>query len=398
MIEEMEIAKRVVSMAPSRTLALKAQADSLAAKGEDIVDLGVGQPDFDVPAPFLDAMIAALKAGKTRYSAAKGLGTLRKILAQRYKRKWGASGDPEGVLISAGAKSALFHLIGATVNPGDEVIIPSPYWVSYPAMVQIWGGVPRFLPTQEDSGFLPTPEDLEDRIREGTKGLILNSPCNPSGAVIPKESLVKIVEIAAEHKLWIIFDECYEPYVYENAKHISLPAIWGPLKGRGAVVHSGSKIFATTGLRIGWAVADPKWIAKAGTIQSHSISNVPVATQEGLIAALAQEKELFEGILERYDERRKIIIAGLNSVPGLRPITPHGGFFIMVEAFGLMRKLGFLDTETLSQHLLKEAGVLTIPGSAFGQEGYLRLSYPLAPERIQLGMDRLRKAAEQPPN
>ncbi len=348
---------------PSRLLDLIAQGQQLKKAGVDFVDLGPGQPDFPVPRLILEATAKALEEGHTYYSPVPGIADLRDAVAERYNRRCGARYTQANVMVTAGAKGALYHIIGSHMDQGEEVIVPSPYYVSTPEIVKLWGGTPRFLPCRLENGFLPDPGEIASLVGPATRGIVLNSPCNPTGAVIPKALLASVLELAASKGLFVIMDECYDRYVYPPAEYATVPHVHPEAELPFYIAGSFSKTFSMTGYRLGYAVGPAKGIAEACKVQSHSMNGVTTFAQFGGLAALRNEE-------------------ALSTLPGISFREPDGAFYVFPDVRGLMERAGVATSDELAVRLLKEAGVMVIPGSALGQEGFVRISFAVPEEQI----------------
>ena len=375
------------NISPSPTLAVDAKAKALLAAGEDVCSFAAGEPDFDTPGHIKDASIAALKAGKTKYSPTPGIEPLRQAVVERYAAEYGLKAVPAQVIVSPGGKFNCYLGILATCSPGDEVIVPAPYWVSYPEMVKLSGATPKFVLCDDRTGFKLTPAQLTAAITPKTRLLILNSPSNPTGAVYTRAELAALVEVAVRHNLYLLSDEMYEHLVYDGVKPTCVATLSPEAEARAIIIAGFSKTYAMTGWRIGTTLA-PLPIAKAITeLQSQMTSNVTTFTQYGALAAL-KEKEKTQAalapMLEAFDRRRKNLHAELNRIPGIRCLLAQGAFYLFpnISSFGLK------DVEFCSR-LLETEKVAAVPGSAFGAEGYLRLSYATSDEIIAKGVARL---------
>lgn len=375
------------NVAPSPTLAIDAKAKALKAAGEDVCGFAAGEPDFDTPEHIKEAAIAALKAGKTKYGPTPGIPELRKAVVERYAAEYGLVAKPEQVVVSPGGKFNCYLGLLATCSPGDEVIVPAPYWVSYPEMVKLAGATPRFVLADDRTGFRLTPELLEPAIGPRTKVLILNSPSNPTGAVYTRAELEAIVAVAMKHNLYILSDEMYEHLLYDGAKPTCVATLSKEAEARTITVAGFSKTYAMTGWRIGTTLA-PLPIAKAiAELQSQMTSNVATFNQYGALAALTQKENTAAALttmLTAFDRRRKLLHASLNAIPGITCLLAQGAFYLFpnISSFGLS------DTEFCTR-LLDTEKVAAVPGSSFGAEGYLRLSYATSDTIIQKGVERL---------
>jgi aspartate aminotransferase len=375
------------NVSPSPTLAIDAKAKALMAGGEDVCSFAAGEPDFDTPVHIKDAAISALKAGKTKYAPTPGIEPLRAAIAARYATEYGYTVAPSQVVVSPGGKYSCYIGLLAVCNPGDEVIIPTPYWVSYPEMVKLTGATPRFLETSDKTGFKIQPAQLEAAITPRTKVLCFNSPSNPTGAVYSRAEIEAIVAVAVKHNLYILSDEMYEHLLYDGATATCIATLSPDAAARTITVAGFSKTYSMTGWRLGTLVA-PAPIAKAvAELQSQMSSNATTFAQYGALAAL-QEKEkttaALKEMLAAFDRRRKHLHAELNKIPGIACLLAQGAFYL----FPNISRFGLKDTEFCAK-LLEQEKVAAVPGSAFGAEGYLRLSYATSDEIIAKGITRL---------
>jgi aspartate aminotransferase len=377
------------NVSPSPTLAVDAKAKALQAAGEDVCGFAAGEPDFDTPEHIKEACVAALKAGKTKYAPTPGIEPLRQALADKYLADYGLKYAPKQFVVSPGGKFSCYLTILATCSPGDEVIIPAPFWVSYPEMVKLAGATPKMVLADDTTGFKLTPAQLEAAITPKTRLLILNSPSNPTGAVYTKAELEAITEVALRHNLYIMSDEIYEHLTYDGAKHHSPASFSKEAEARTIIVSGFAKTYSMTGWRLGTLVA-PAPIAKAcAELQSQMSSNATTFAQFGAVAAL-KEKEKTQAalamMLAAFDRRRKFLHAELNKIDGISCLLAQGAFYL----FPNISKFGMKDLDFCNR-LLDEEKVAAVPGSAFGAEGYLRLSYATSDEIIAKGVARLAK-------
>ncbi len=375
------------NVSPSPTLAVDAKAKALQAAGEDVCGFAAGEPDFDTPEHIKEACIAALKGGKTKYAPTPGIEPLRQAIVDRYLAEYGLKAAPSQVIVSPGGKYNCYLGVLATCSPGDEVIVPAPYWVSYPEMVKLAGATPKFVLADDRTGFRLTPAMVEAAITPRTKLLILNSPSNPTGAVYTRQELEAIVAVAIKHNLYILSDEMYEHLVYDGVKPTCIATLSKEAEARTITVAGFSKTYAMTGWRIGTTLA-PAPIAKAiSELQSQMSSNVTTFAQYGALAAL-KEKEKTSAALKlmmtAFDRRRKFLHAELNKIPGITCLLAEGAFYLFPNISGF----GLSDIEFCNR-LLDQEKVAAVPGSAFGAEGYLRLSYATGDDIIQKGVTRL---------
>ncbi|MBI4626683.1 MAG: pyridoxal phosphate-dependent aminotransferase [Verrucomicrobia bacterium] len=375
------------NISPSPTLAVDGKAKALQAAGEDVCGFAAGEPDFDTPDHIKEACIVALRAGKTKYAPTPGIEPLRQAIVERYGAEYGLKATTAQVIVSPGGKFSCYLGVLATCSPGDEVIIPAPYWVSYPEMVKLAGATPIFVLADDKTGFRLTPAMVEAAITPRTRLLILNSPSNPTGAVYSRVELEAIVAVALKHNLYILSDEMYEHLVYDAAKPTCVATLSKEAEVRTITVAGFSKTYAMTGWRIGTTLA-PLPIAKAiSELQSQMTSNVATFAQYGALAALKEKEKTAAAVktmLTAFDRRRKLLHAALNRIPGISCLLAEGAFYLFpnVSSFGL-KDLEFCN------RLLDQEKVAAVPGSAFGAEGYLRLSYATSDEIIQKGVTRL---------
>jgi aspartate aminotransferase len=395
------LAERMKSLAPSSTLAVQAKAKELRARGVDVISFGAGEPDFDTPERIKDAAIQAMKRGQTKYTEVGGIPELKAALCTKFQRDNDLKFEPSEVMVSVGGKHTLFNLFTATLNPGDEVVVPSPYWVSYPEQVRLVGGVPVFVTTDEATGF-----DLDlDRVRAAitarTKIVVVNSPNNPTGAVFSRPKLEAIARLAVERDLLVLSDECYEPMTYEG-RHFSVAQLGPEVKARTLIVNTCSKAYAMTGWRIGLA-AGPRELIRAMTdVQSQVTSNPSSIAQWAAVEALSGPQDDVAKMAAEFDRRRRLIVTGLNALPGVSCVMPKGAFYVFPNVSGLFgqRAPAFegvaaktLRTSTdVTEFLLTRALVAVVPGVDFGSDAHVRLSYATSTELIRQGLDRMAAA------
>lgn len=385
------LTRRVRDIHISPTLAVANRALEMIAAGIDVVDFAPGEPDFRTPSSVAEAGKKAIERGFTKYTSNNGTRALRDAIASRYERRWGARVSYENVIAGTGGKQELFNVILSLVEPGDEVIIPSPYWVSFPDQVQFAGGVPVFARTQPPV-FRPTFEAIEAVATERTRGVIINSPCNPTGAVIEEAELEKIIEWCAARDAFVLFDETYEFFVYHGTKHVSAMRWYNDHPETVMAVNSMSKTFAMTGWRLGWAVGHPAIIAAASKIQSHSTSNPSSISQAAAVEALTGEHPEVEQMHQAYSERRSFIVPALNRIDGLCCSDPDGAFYVFPQVKGLFGKGKIHDSNSFAEFLLEEARVAVVPGIAFGSDENVRISYATSMDRIREGVRRIEAA------
>lgn len=376
----MELSRRVLSVAPSVTLAISAKAKEMQAKGVDVISLSAGEPDSDTPEFIKEAAVTALKTGFTKYTPATGTLELRKAVAAKLSRDQGLSFPPEQIIVSTGAKHAIFNVLFALLNESDEVLIPSPYWLSYPEMVTVLGGRSVFLETSEAAGFKLTPEILKKKIGPKSKALILNSPSNPTGAVYTKEELRALIPILKEVPgLVILSDEIYEKLIFDGRKHISIASLDSQMAARTVVVNGLSKAYAMTGWRLGYAACPTKKLADAvAGIQSHSTSNATSFAQAGGVVALEKGEEEARKLCRVFEKRRDLFLQRISAIHPLKPFRPEGAFYLFVNSKGTG-----LDSVRLAERLLEEAHVAVVPGKPFGSDDHIRLSFATSEQNLE---------------
>ncbi|OCL25342.1 aspartate aminotransferase [Orenia metallireducens] len=385
----MRLSARVQGIANSPTLAITAKAKALKEEGREIISLGAGEPDFETPAHVKEAAIKAIEEGFTTYTATVGIQELREAICSSCKAERGLEYTSDQVIVSSGAKSSLFNAIQALVDEGDEVILPAPYWVSYPEQIKFAGGNPVVVETSEDNKFKMTVAEFKAAITDKTKLVIINSPSNPTGAVYTKDELEGIAQIAVEKDIFIISDEIYRKVSY-NQDVVSIATLGEEVKERTIIIDGVSKAYAMTGWRIGYAIGPKEVIKAMGRLQSHSTSNANSIAQKASLAAIAGTQEPTHEMVEAFKARRDIITDGINNIKGLKVGRPEGSFYIFVNVKELLGK-EIKDDYQLVEMLLEEAGVATVPGSAFGMAGYIRLSYATSEAEINEAIKRIAK-------
>lgn len=379
-------------MPVSPTLAVLNKATELINQGIDVVDFGPGEPDFATPRLIGDAGKRAIDQGFTKYTNALGTKALRDAIAARYNQRYGTHISTEHVIAGNGGKQELFNLMMALVGEGDEVIIPSPYWVSFPDQVSFAGGRPVFAPTSRANFFRPTLDEIEAVASERTRGVIINSPCNPTGAVISEREIERIADWCASRGLFLVFDETYEFFVYGSNRHSSAMQWFEKYPQTVIIVNSMSKTFAMTGWRLGYAVAHPEIISALGRIQSHSTSNPSSIAQVAALEALRSDPAVVREMYDAYSARRQYIVPAINAIEGLRCNEPDGAFYIFPEVKQFFGRGGIRDSQSFATYLLDEARVAVVPGSAFGADDYVRISYATSMDRLREGVKRIAAA------
>jgi aspartate aminotransferase len=382
----MKLAARLEQVTPSLTLAISAKAKALRADGVDVCSFSAGEPDFDTPVHIREAAKAALDAGKTRYGAAAGEPQLREAIAHKLQTDNLLCYGAENVVVTNGGKQSLYNLIMAMIEPGDEVIIPSPFWLSYPEMVKLAGGTPVLVPTTLESGYKISPEQLKQAITPKTKLFIYNSPSNPTGMVYTADEVRALAAVVVETGIWVVSDEIYEKILYDGAQHLSMGAASPEVFERTITSNGFAKAYAMTGWRIGYLAASPELVKAVVSIQGHSTSNVCTFAQYGAIAALEGSQDCVAEMLAAFTERRKFMLEALNAMPGLACPKPDGAFYMFAD----ISKTGLKSLE-FCNGLLDDYQVAAVPGIAFGADDCIRLSYATDMGTIQKGMDRLAK-------
>ena len=379
----MEISARAAQLTPSLTLSIDSKAKAMKAEGIDVCGFGAGEPDFDTPDHIKAAAIAALEAGFTKYTPSGGLPELRQAIAEKLEADNQLKYRPSQIVVSSGAKHSCYNAILATCQAGDEVLIPSPYWVSYPDMVRLAGAEPVIVQTTERNGWKMRASDFENAMTPRTKMLILNSPGNPTGAVYTREELEGIVEVAAEEDIYILSDEIYEKLIYDDVKHVSIASLSQEAYDLTITVNGFSKAYAMTGWRLGYMAA-PEAVAKAAdNIQSHSTSHPCSFAQRGAVAALKGDQQPLLDMRDEFSMRRNYMFDRITKIPNITAVRPEGAFYILVN----ISQLG-LSSQNFADRLLSKANVAVVPGIAFGDDRTVRLSYATSIDVIKKGLDR----------
>jgi len=380
-------------MQASSTLAAMQAAEALRAEGADVVDFGAGEPDFDTPQNVKDAAAAAMQAGKTKYTATGGTRELQQAIIDFYAQAFGARFERGEVMATSGGKQAIFNAVVTLINPGDEVLIAKPYWVTFPEVVIFAGGIPVFIET-EDTGFVLSVEQVAAAITPRTKLIILNSPCNPSGRVIPPAEFQKIMELLHDRGIYVITDECYLRFVYPPAEVFSAASLPAELRSKLCVAGSFSKTYAMTGWRVGYALAPREWTRQMLTVQGHSTSNTNSIAQAAAVEALTGPQESVGEMLAEYTKRRAWLLNALRQIPGLSCNEPEGAFYAFPSVQSFLQ--GELKTSAdFASRLLREEHTVVTDGAAFGAEGYLRISYATSMEQLTEGITRISRFVER---
>jgi aspartate aminotransferase len=394
--KSMKLAKRLQTIQPSPTLAISAKAKALRSQGVAVIDLGVGEPDFDTPIEIKEAAIQAIHQGWTKYTPAGGLTELKVAICNKLKRENGLDYEPKQIIVSCGAKHSLFNLCEVLFEEGDEVLIPAPYWVSYVDQVSFHQATPVILPTRIEDGFRLVPEDLERAITPRSRALILNTPCNPTGAAYERERLEAIAKIAVRHRLLIIADEIYEKITYDGFEHVSIASLNKEVKELTLVVNGVSKSYAMTGWRIGYTAGSAEIVEAMEIVQSQSTSNPTTISQKAALAALQSSPIPLKEMLEAFDQRRRYGVERLNRIPGVTCFSPPGAFYLFPDLssyYGCSFKGKRIQNSTdLVEYLLEQAQIALVPGGAFGSDQHVRISYATSLENLKEAMDRMERA------
>jgi aspartate aminotransferase len=386
------LSRRAAALAPSSTAAVARKAKALAAQGVDVVDLGLGEPDFSTPDFVGRAGIAAIETGRTKYTDVAGEPELRDAIAEKYRREHGVAISRENVLVTAGAKQAVFNACQVLFEAGDEVALFSPYWVSFPEMVRLSGAAPLLVPTELETHWKPTAADLAEHATERTRGVVLNSPNNPTGAVVDPEELEGVVGWCAANDACLIFDETYDRFLFDGRPHASAASFWEDHSDRIVITGAASKTWAMTGWRLGWVVASRELVNAMASYQSHSTSNASSISQRAALAALSdpvRTDDVVAQMLAEYARRRQAMIAGLTAVSGIRCLSPEGAFYAFADVSALYGSREVGGSAEFCERLLLEAGVAAVPGDAFGADDCVRFSFATSPDAIEEGVRRI---------
>lgn len=389
----MQLSKKAGNINPSITLAITAKANELKGKGIDVVSFGAGEPDFNTPENIIEAAIKAMRDGKTKYTPAGGIVELKETICNKFRKDNNLEYKTSQITISTGAKQSLANTFMAILNPGDEVLIPVPYWVSYPELVKLADGVPVFVETSKENNYKYTIEDLEAAVTDKTKAILINSPNNPTGTIYHEDELLAIANFAKEHNLLIVSDEIYEKLIYDGEKHISIAALNKDAYDRTIVINGVSKTYAMTGWRLGYAAASEKITKLMTSIQSHMTSNVNTIAQYAAIEALNGPEEDLKNMVQEFENRRNFMVDKLSKLNEISIIKPSGAFYIMVNISAYLNTT-FKDQDInnsvdFAKVLLDEEKVAVIPGAGFGTDEYIRLSYATSMDVIENGIDRI---------
>ena len=391
---ELKISKKASAISPSPTLAIDSKFKEMKKEGIPVVGFGAGEPDFNTPENIKNAGIEAIKNNITKYTPASGTLELKAAVCQKLKRDTGLEYSTSNIVISNGGKHSLTHTFTCICDPGDEVILPAPYWVSYPEMIKLADAVPVIIEGAEENNFKFTAEQLESAITSKTRALVLNTPSNPTGMVYTKDELEKIAEIAVKNNIYIIFDEIYEKLVYEG-EHTNIATLGDEIRDLTIIVNGLAKTYAMTGWRIGFVAANKKLAKAMGNIQSHATSNPNSIAQAAAVEALNGDQSIIETMKKTYIERRDYMVDKINSIDGLSCKTPHGAFYVFMNVKDVLNKEHYgkmINTANeLCQDILDRALVALVPSEGFGVDGYVRLSYATSMDTIKTGLDRIEK-------
>lgn len=391
----MMLSKKALQIEPSITLSITAAAKKMKLEGIDVVGFGAGEPDFNTPENIQQAAINAIKKGFTKYTAASGIIELKEAIIKKLENENNIKYSASQIIISTGAKQCLSNVFQAILNPGDQVLIPIPYWVSYPELVKLADGIPVFVKTSDSNNFKYTIDELEKYVTKKTKAILINSPNNPTGSVYSKEELISLAEFAKKHDIFIISDEIYEKLIYGDEEHISIASLSEDAYNRTVVINGVSKTYSMTGWRIGYAAGPEKVIKLMSNIQSHTTSNANSIAQYASVEALNGDKDDVEKMIQEFAKRRNYMVERLEEIKGLSCIKPQGAFYVMVNLNGAIGKKAdntvIEDSIVFSKLLLEKEKVAVVPGAAFGMNNYMRLSYATSMENIKKGLDRINK-------
>ncbi len=388
----MHLSQAVGRITPSMTIGMDDRARTLRRQGVDVISFAAGEPDFDTPAAVKQAAIEAIQEGFTKYTSPAGIIELRQAVAARLRRDYGTAYEPDEIVVTAGGKPALFFTLQAICDPGDEVLVPVPAWVSYIEQVRMAGARAVLVPTEAAEAWQPLRDRVARCVTPRTRAIILNSPHNPTGTVYTRETLAGLVELAERHDFYLVSDEIYERMVYDGARHLSVPGVWPEARDRIVLLNSMSKTYAMTGWRLGYAAAARPVADALTALQGHLAGNPNSIAQKAGLYALTHQVDLAEMVTE-YDRRRRYIVARLNDIPGVTCAPPEGAFYAFPDVRGALARPGGPSTSlALAEYLLDQAHVAAVPGEAFEAPGFLRLSYATSMEKIEQGLDRIAQA------
>lgn len=385
----MKLAKRVSTLTPSSTLAITAKAKQLREEGYDVIGLGAGEPDFNTPQYIIDAAVRSMEEGHTKYTPSGGLPKLKEVIIEKFKKDQGLQYTPQQIIVGSGAKHVLYLLFQALLDEGDEVIIPTPYWVSYPEQVKLAGGTPVYVEGLEANGFKVTASQLEAAITERTKAVIINSPSNPTGVVYTSDELRALGEVCVKHGILIVSDEIYEKLVYDGTVHTSIAQLSDALKRQTIVINGVSKSHSMTGWRIGYAAGNEELIRAMTNLASHSTSNPMTSAQYATIAAYSEDDGSVEKMRKAFEERLNKVYEKLITIPGFTCVKPQGAFYLFPNVRQAATMTGYADVDSFVAALLEEEKVALVPGSGFGASDNVRLSYATSLAALEEALERI---------
>ncbi len=391
----MSLANRVLKLSPSSTLAITAKAKALRAEGHDVIGLGAGEPDFNTPEHILEAAWKAMQEGHTKYTPSAGILSLRQAIQRKLREDNQLTYELDQIVVCCGAKHALYNIFQVLINKGDEVIIPTPYWVSYPEQVKLAEGVPVFVEGREENQFKITPEQLEAAITPRTKAVIINSPSNPTGVVYSRSELAALAEICLKHKLFIISDEIYEKLIYGETEHVSIASLSQELYEQTFVVNGVSKPYSMTGWRIGYVAGPQPYMKAIADLSSHSTSNPTSIAQYAALAALEGPQEPLEEMKKAFKERRDRVYALLVQLPGVSCVMPQGAFYLFPNVSQVLKESAYQSVDQWAEALLEQEKVALVPGSGFGAPDNVRISYATSLSALEEAIGRIRRFIDQ---
>ncbi|WP_319020732.1 pyridoxal phosphate-dependent aminotransferase [Bacillus sp. B1-b2] len=392
---KIQLAERVNALTPSTTLAITAKAAALKAEGHNVIGLGAGEPDFNTPKNILDAATRSMHEGYTKYTPSAGIPALKKAIVSKFKNDQNLDYDVNQIIVTNGAKHGLYTLFQVILNKGDEVIIPTPYWVSYPEQVKLAEGVPVYVEGSEKNEFKITSDQLKAAITSKTKALVLNTPSNPTGMIYTEQELVEIGQVCLEHNILIISDEIYEKLVYGDSEHVSIASLSPELKEATIIINGVSKSHSMTGWRIGYAAGNKEIITAMTNLASHSTSNPTTTAQFATIEAYTGPQDSVEEMRVAFEERLTIIHEKLNKIPGIHCLKPKGAFYLYPNVKEAAELTGYVSVDSFAEALLEEALVAVVPGSGFGTDDYMRLSYATSLENLEAAVERMHQFVEK---
>ncbi|WP_019720930.1 pyridoxal phosphate-dependent aminotransferase [Heyndrickxia coagulans] len=390
----MKLASRVSALTPSSTLAITAKAKAMKAQGIDVIGLGAGEPDFNTPREIIEAAYQSMLDGQTKYTPAGGMASLKEAVIEKFQKDQGLRFKANEIIITNGAKHALYTLFQVLLDQGDEVIIPSPYWVSYPEQVKLAEGVPVFVEGKEENQYKITPEQLEKAVSPRTKAFVLNSPGNPTGMMYTREELEKLGEVCLKHDILIVSDEIYEKLVYGGSRHVSIATISPELKAQTVIINGVSKSHSMTGWRIGYAAGNGEIIKAMTNLASHSTSNPATPSQFAALAAYSGDQRTVEEMRHAFEARLNAVFNQLVEIDGITCIKPQGAFYLFPNVKEAAKLTGFQSVDAFAEALLEEARVAVVPGSGFGAENNIRLSYATSLENLEEALKRIKQFVE----